>query len=120
MKLEGLPSGDTERWKAITQGEFIELQPLLRRADSAGHADTNQEAVSRFKLAPEALLTEIAVILLIGAMKLQELGDILGHRTGYRVSQAFGDGAAQVATTRLEGLFWSEFRRLVGGHGRHP
>ncbi len=41
VKLEGLPGGDAQAGVGILAGELVQLQPLFRRTNPAGHAQTD-------------------------------------------------------------------------------
>ena len=50
----------------------VERQPLCGRADTARHPHTDHEAVGRLELLPQAFAANIPVVLLIGAVKLEQ------------------------------------------------
>lgn len=102
MKLEGLAGRDAQRTVAVTARQFVQLQPLPRRADAARHPHPDHEAVGRLQLLPLALVAEIPVVLLIGAVELEQLGVFRGYGAGRPIGQAFLDGSPQIEAARLE------------------
>ena len=83
-------------------GDRVKLQPLLWADDAARCAGADHEAVGRLQLLQATLLADIAMILLIAAVKLDQHLIGLGQRAGGLVGQPFEQGPAQRATLRLD------------------
>src|SRR6185312_10293605 len=68
------------------------------------------ESIRRLQLLPAPLVADVAIVLLIAAVELQQLGVVVADGTGERIGQTLGDAAAQEATDALD-VF------EMGGHG---
>jgi hypothetical protein len=106
MKLERLACRQAQRTGGIGARELIELQPLACAADATGQAYASHEKIRRLQPLAPALIANIAIVLLIKAEKLHQLGVIRRHCGGDLVGEALLDRAAQVIASR--------FQRLVG------
>ena len=82
MKLDALARGDAQSVVAVFRREIVEHNPLLRRHHAAGNPPADHHDVFL------AGLAQVAVVLLIGAVKFQELVVVLGEMVGVRVVQA--------------------------------
>ena len=75
----------------------------------------------RLELLPAALVADVAVVLLVGAVELDQALVLERQRTGDRIGQAFQQGAAQAAAVDLDvfdgrmahGVGWSPVREAV-------
>ena len=110
VHLQVLPAGDPQRAVAILVGKLDMGQKLLARKPPAGHSGANQELVDLLFL--QALVAQqhaaIAVVLLVHAMMLQEVGRLGGEVVG-RLRKLFGDLSAQIIALSLIfsiGLGW--------------
>jgi len=98
MKLDGLARGNTQRIVAILGRQPVEHAPLIGRHHATGDAAADHHDVFL------AGLAQVAVILLVGAVKLQELVFVLGKMVGVRVVQRRGDGAGERRRRFLDDL----------------
>ena len=89
VELDGLARGDAHRVIAVAGRQIVEHAPLIGRHHAAGNAAADHHDVFL------AGLAQVAVILLVGAVKLQELVVVLGKMIGARVVQRRGDGARE-------------------------
>ena len=109
MELEGLARRHAQRSIAVGAREFVEFQPLLRRADPARQAQPDQEGIGWLQLLAAALVAQIAVVLHIDAVELHQLGAVVaGDGAGDRVEQPLVDGSAQIVAARLHRLVGAE------------
>jgi len=76
----------------------VEHAPLIGRHHATGDAAADHHDVFL------AGLAQVAVILLVGAVKLQELVFVLGKMVGVRVVQRRGDGAGERRRRFLDDL----------------
>src|SRR5690606_7183844 len=83
-------------------GDGIELEPLLRRVHAARRADPDHELVRGLELLPTALVAQVAVVLLVAAVELDQALVLERQRAGDRVGQAFDQRAAQAAAAGLD------------------
>src|SRR5688572_15682528 len=67
MELDALPGGNPERVIAVVRGEIVEDNPLRRGHNAAGDTPTNHHDELLLRLA------QIPVVLLVDAVKLDEL-----------------------------------------------
>ena len=111
VQLEGLPGRQPQRAVGVATRDRIERQPLLRSAHSARQARTDHETVGRLEFLQTPLLAQVAVVLLVAAVQLQQLRVVFAQRTGDRIGQALHDRAAQPAA---RGLYLFNGREL--GH----
>jgi hypothetical protein len=124
VKLEGLPRRELERAVGVRIGEPIELEPLGWLADAAGHSDPRHEDEGLFLSFFPPLITKIAIILLIDAVKLGELSAFLRNCAGGGVREVTENISAEVITFRFDLLILMQrlFRdgdRDVFGGGTH-
>jgi len=96
VELESLPGRELERSVGMLESDAVHLEPLHRRGDAAGDADADHERVGGLELLLAALFADVAVVLLVDAVKLGELLIVLRDGSGRRVGESFEDGAAQV------------------------
>ena len=80
-----------------------------RSGHAARHADADHERIGLFQLVLAAVGAQVAVVLLIGAVELEQLLVVLGHRAGGLVGKSLGDGAAQVVAADLDVFVGGEF-----------
>src|SRR5579883_527055 len=73
MKLDALPARETQRAVAVNIGEFIQGQVLLRRHAPAGNLAADHKHIMLAQSLAAAGFAGIAVLLLIGAVKLEKL-----------------------------------------------
>ncbi len=110
MKLNALPGREPQRVVAVGRGEFIEGDPLRGGHDAAGNAAPDHHLVFFARFA------QVAVILLIGAVKLQKLGVIVRKAIGGRVGHSGGEVAREGRIVRLEDLVVGQFCGFGSGH----
>ena len=80
VKLERLARGQPQRVAAVCARKLVELQPLARRADPARQTYARHEGERRLQLLAPALVADVAVVLLIDAEELHQLGVVRRHR----------------------------------------
>ncbi len=102
MELEGLARRDAQRAVGVAACDFVELQPLRGRADAARQAGADHEAVRGLELLAPALVADVAIVLLVAAVELDQDGVVLADRAGQRILQALDQRAAQVAAVALD------------------
>ena len=108
VELDALPRGDTQGIVAILRGEVVEHAPLLRRHHAAGDAAANHHDVFL------AGLAQIAVVLLIRAVKFQELVVVLGKMAGLRIGERLSNRARERRAVLLQELV-VRWRSGIGG-----
>ena len=109
VKLKGLTRGQLDSSVRELGSEAVGLQPLLRSGNSTRHADTDHEGISLLQLVLATVRAEIAIILLIGSVELEELLVVLTHRSSGQVCKPFGNRAAQVVAVDLDVFVRGEF-----------
>ena len=114
VQLERLARGELERAVGVVGAEAIHVQPLLRRANPAGHAHARHERKGPFLLGLAPLPPQIAIVLLIDAVELSQLRVVRGQRAGGVVPQPVGDGAPEEIAVGLDGFVLGQLW-LVGG-----
>jgi hypothetical protein len=77
VELKRLARGQAQGAIGVATGDLIERQPLLRSADPAGQARADHEAVGGLEFLQAPLLAQIAVVLLVAAVKLEQLRVVL-------------------------------------------
>ncbi len=85
-------------------GHAIQIQPLLWCTHAGRHAHADHERIGRLQLLLAALLTQVPIVLLIAAVKLEQCGVVLRDRAGDGVGKALLDRAAQVIAVVLDDL----------------
>ncbi len=114
VKLEGLAGGELDGAVGVLVGDAVNLEPLGGGADATGNADADHEDEGFFELLLAALVTEVAVVLLVGAVEFEQLGVVLGNGARGSVGQAGEDSAAQVVAGLFDSLV---FGGLFDGRG---
>src|SRR5690606_5136199 len=112
MPLESLPRRYAKPPGRPCGCDPVQLQPLFGGHDAARQAGADHERISRLKFALAPFVANVAVVLLIAAVKFQEFVVIVADGAGNRVVKAFLDSAAKVAAIYLD-LFQMRKR---GGH----
>eukprot|EP00413_Alexandrium_margalefii_P019624 CAMPEP_0204528176 /NCGR_PEP_ID=MMETSP0661-20131031/9382_1 /ASSEMBLY_ACC=CAM_ASM_000606 /TAXON_ID=109239 /ORGANISM="Alexandrium margalefi, Strain AMGDE01CS-322" /LENGTH=554 /DNA_ID=CAMNT_0051534137 /DNA_START=286 /DNA_END=1947 /DNA_ORIENTATION=+ len=79
VKLPSLAGRDLQRSVGVTAGDVVHGQPLLGGAIAAGQAHADHEAERVLDAEFLALLADVAVVLLVAAMELDELRVLEGH-----------------------------------------
>ncbi len=135
VQLERLARGEFECAVGVRVGEGVEREPLLGRADAAGHADARHEGKRLFLALLATLFTEVAVVLRVDAVESQELSAVLGDAARRVVLDIVKDVAAEgiapgfqhfVFVQRFGGrrrVFRSDFHKRVEfgvGGGQKP
>ena len=103
MKLDGLACGDSQSVVAINRRKFIKNLPLICRHHAAGNPAADHHDVFLGGLA------QVAVVLLVAAVKFQELVVVLGKMVGGRVVQRRGNRARQRGDRVLDFLVVRQF-----------
>lgn len=98
MELERLARGDAQRMIGVPRGDAIQRQPLRGRDHSTRRTGADHELVRRFELLPTPLIADVAIVLLIAAVVLDQGLIVLAQRTGHRIGQALFQRPAQTAT----------------------
>lgn len=97
MELERLARGDAQRMIGIAGGDAIQCQPLRGRDHPARRARADHELIRRFELLPPPLVANVAVVLLVAAVVLDQCLIVLTQRTGHRICQALFQRPTQAA-----------------------
>ena len=102
VELEGLARGQTDTAiQGMVTGKFVDGQPLSRGDDATGHTGTQHDVMQRLQLLLGALGTDVAVILLIHAVKADQLEVIAVEAAGERILQILLYGASQKVALAL-------------------
>ncbi len=110
VELEGLAVGQTDTAvNRVIRREFIDRLPLRRSNHPARQAAAQQHRVARLQLLRRTLGANIAVILLIHAMKAYQQEVIAFKTAGETVVQIFRNGAAQIVAFQLHALGIGQF-----------
>src|ERR1700722_13762769 len=104
MKLNRLSGCQTQRAIRITRGDRIQRKPLRRRDYAAGQTRAYHELVVGLELLQTSLVAQIAIILLIAAVKLDQLRVGIGDGARDRIGETFLQRAAQATAVRLDVL----------------
>ncbi len=84
-------------------------QPLGGRGHAARHPDADHERVGLFQLVLAALGAQVTVVLLIGAVELEQLLVVLRHRAGGTVRESLRDRAAEVVAAGFDAFVGGGF-----------
>ena len=104
VDLERLARGQAQAAVAMPARDVRQRQPLRRRAHAARQARARHEAVRRLELLQAPFLAQVAVVLQVGAVELDQGGVGVGQAAGERVAQALLQRAAQAAAGGLDAL----------------
>ena len=104
MELEGLAGGDAQAAFGMGRGDGVELQPLFRSNHAARGPCPDHEGVRRLEFLQPAFLADIAIVLLVTAVVLDQYLVVLGQRSGHRIGQGSEQSAAQAAAGLLDVL----------------
>ena len=102
VELNGLTCRQADAAVCVPRRDAIEVQPLIRRADSRRNAGANHEAVRRLQTLPHTFAAEVTIVLLIDAVELRHRRVVLGDRAGDRINQTLGQSAPQVPALGLD------------------
>ena len=116
VKLEGLARGQAQRVVGEADGDGIQRQPLFGRDHATRSARANHEAVVRLQFLLATLFAQVAIVLLVAAVELDDGGVVLADGAGMAVRKALDQAAAQEAAALLDGFDVGRF----GAHGRVP
>src|SRR5690348_2100689 len=101
-------------------GELVEHEPLPGRDDTARRPHPHHERIERLELPAAPLVAQVAVVLLVTAMELDELRVAVGECAGDRIREALHDRAAQIIARLLDALdlrsAGRRLRRLIHGY----
>jgi hypothetical protein len=104
VKLEGLARRQPERIVPVSSCQRVEREPLRGRRDAARDTHPHHELVCGLQLLPRALGAQVAIILLVEAVKLGELRVVLRERASQPIGEALHERAAQVVAALLDAL----------------
>ena len=107
-----LARGDSQSVVAVIGGEFVKRLPLLRGHHAAGNAAANHHDVFL------AGLAQVAVVLLIGAVKFQEFIVVLRKMIRSFVGKRRGNGARDRRDGGLDFFVVRQFGFCVIAHRR--
>ncbi len=119
VQLQPLPRGDPQRSVAVVLAQIQLGEELVGGHFSAGDAGADHEHV-RLALAGSVgvlVLAMVLVVLLIGAVVLEQLGVVFDEVVGV-FPQLLGDGAAKLAAPLFEELLFCELGFVRGASGR--
>jgi len=102
VELERLAGGDAQRMVAVAGGDGVQLEPLFGGDHPARGAGADHELVGRLQLLATALLAQVAVVLLVAAVVLDQGLVVLAQRAGERIGQALQQAAAQAVAAGLD------------------
>lgn len=110
VKLEGLAVGQTDTAiNRVIRREFIDRLPLRRSNHPARQAAAQQHRMTWLQLLRRTLGANIAIILLIHAVKADQQEVIAFKTAGETVVQIFRNGTAQVVAFQLHALGIGQF-----------
>jgi hypothetical protein len=119
--LDRLPRGEPDRAVTDLVAEVHRREQLVGRQLAAGHAGADHERDLANALGPLLRLPLLAVVLLVGAVVLEQLDARLAEAGG-PVNEFLGDIAGQIVAGDLRQLdgggFWRGGLGGVIGHGR--
>ncbi|RUP45739.1 hypothetical protein BC936DRAFT_147803 [Jimgerdemannia flammicorona] len=95
VELEGLACGQLERGAGVLVNEFVHSEPLLRRGNTARAADADHETERLFNSHFASFLAQVAVVLHVRPVVLENLSIGLLHAAGGFVQELLCDGTAQ-------------------------
>ncbi len=105
VELEGLTGGQADAAvEAVFFGKLVDDLPLGRGDDPTRQARTQHDVVQRLQLLGGALWADVAVILLIHAVKADQLEVVAIEAAGERILQILLNGATQEVALALEAL----------------
>ena len=117
VELKSLTGRQLKGAIGVSRGQVIHRNPLRRSGHSTRHAHANEEGKRLLQLVSPAPGAQVAIVLQIAAVKLEQLLLILGQATGRGVGQALGKGAAEEVGVFFEGLVGREFFLVRHGDG---
>ena len=123
MVLEGLAVGEADRAvKSAAAGKFVYAQPLRGGDHAAGQAAAQHDVFEVVEFLVVAFAADVAVVLLVHAVKADKLEVVAVKAAGETVAQVFGDAAAQMAALAFEAFVVGmgrvrQFGAGVGGGG---
>ena len=118
VKLEGLARGQAQGTRAVGARQMRQRQPLLGAHDAAGQARADHETEGRLELLMLALGAQVAVVLHVAAVELDELRVGFANGAGQRIREAFHERTAQAAARLLDDLDGRRRISLRWLHGR--
>jgi hypothetical protein len=104
VELEGLARGDAQRVVGVARGDGVQLQPLGRRDHAARRAGADHELEGRLQLLAAAFVAQVAVVLLVTAVVLDQGLVRLAQRASHRIGQALQQRPAQPRAVALDVL----------------
>ncbi len=107
VELDALARGDPQGVVAVSGGQFVEHRPLPGRHHAARDAPPDHHDVFL------AGLAQVAVVLLIRAVELQELIVVLGEMVRAGIIQRRGNGAGQRRNGLLDVLVVRPLGRTI-------
>ena len=100
VELEGLSRRDAQGAVGIAAGDLVELQPLRGLTTPPGRRGADHEAVGRLEFLLATLVAQVAIVLLVATVELDQDRVVVADCAGVRVVQALDQGATQVAADR--------------------
>ena len=118
VQLERLARRQAQRIAAVVPRQAVDVQVLLGRAHATGQADTHHEAVEWLQLLALAVEADVAIVLLVHPVELEELLVRRGNAAGDGIAQPLRNAAAQVVARVFDGfvLAAARGRRVVFSH----
>src|ERR1700710_962565 len=96
----------------MSLSKFVHDKPLVRSGHTTRHSNTNHEAESLLQTLLLTFLTNISVVLTIGAMEFQKLSIDFGDGTSGFILKILSDGSTQEDGVNLH-LIVGQLRRLI-------
>ncbi len=112
VELHALAGGQAQRAVGVAVGQGVQRQPLRRGQPPGRGADAHHEGPVLVLAGLLAGGGGVAVVLLIGAVKLQQgIAGLAQPALGMGGVQLGRDGAAQAAAVQLDAFGWGKFHR---------
>ncbi len=117
VELHRLPRGHADGAVGPLVGDAVECEILARRQHAGGNPQPGHEHVGAVELALRPLGAQIAVVLDIHAVELDELAAILGEAAERLLAEFLDQRAAEKVAPRLDVLVAGELNDVTIRHG---
>ena len=103
MKLEGLPVGQADAAiERLFGGKLVDAQPLLRFDHATGQTAAQHHVLERLQFLRDTLGTDVAVVLLVHAVKADQLEIVAPESAREAILQVFANGPLQVGAAAFQ------------------